>query len=316
MQDKVEKEYEEPKDREKAEGKDEQVGDHSTQEKIPESSDEYTIPHLLLHSESGYPEFKAGKRFPLEGEQVLIGTSASAHICLPQGLAEPEHVCLYQHDGWWYLRDITDRLRGVLDELDATLYRLRDGERFLVGSLEFVFFSGTGPETSQDEERFRQCSIDPISQALNRPALYKKMSQDMVSCVQKGRWIGILLMDIDHFSQLNTTYGCLAGDEVLRQLQKRIRPKIRQDESIARFRGGTFAFISPKSDRIQAIDMAERLRKLILSTPISYGDVQIQITVSIGVSSINRIVDQNHLIRIADRNLYDAKQSGRNQVRG
>jgi diguanylate cyclase (GGDEF)-like protein len=123
------------------------------------------------------------------------------------------------------------------------------------------------------------------------------------------------MVDVDHFKKVNDTYGHLAGDHVLKEIGKTLRTELRQCDVIVRYGGEEFMVIMPETDQKQAIQPLERLRSKLSSMEISYGDLKIKVSISIGVASAPPVMkDPMGVIHRADEALYRAKRSGRNRV--
>ena len=123
------------------------------------------------------------------------------------------------------------------------------------------------------------------------------------------------MVDLDHFKQVNDTYGHAMGDAVLKHIAQLMRNAFRKIDMAARVGGEEFAVILPGSDLAAAQTSAERLRELVAKTPLVQDGKTISVTVSIGAATMvpsDSEADQT-LIR-ADEALYRAKENGRNQV--
>jgi two-component system, cell cycle response regulator len=126
-----------------------------------------------------------------------------------------------------------------------------------------------------------------------------------------------LLFDIDHFKQVNDTYGHAAGDDVLRELASRTMNSVRSVDLVARLGGEEFVVVMPDTDSTIATAVAERLRLAVAREPfiIRVGGVKVAVTVSIGVSAAAEGGDcRAQLLKRADDALYEAKTAGRNRI--
>jgi len=127
----------------------------------------------------------------------------------------------------------------------------------------------------------------------------------------------LLLFDIDHFKQVNDTYGHAAGDDVLRELASRTMNSVRSVDLVARLGGEEFAVVMPETDSIIATAVAERLRLAVAREPfiVGAGGVKVAVTISIGVTAAAEGGDcREWLLKRADDALYDAKAAGRNRI--
>jgi two-component system, cell cycle response regulator len=127
----------------------------------------------------------------------------------------------------------------------------------------------------------------------------------------------ILLFDIDHFKQINGSYGHAAGDEVLRELASRATNSVRSVDLVARLGGEEFVVVMPETDIVIATAVAERLRSAVAREPFVIGadGIKVAVTVSIGVTAAAEGGDSREgLLKRADDALYSAKNAGRNRV--
>ncbi len=153
---------------------------------------------------------------------------------------------------------------------------------------------------------------------------YRHFKEHLIIDVERAKRFGdsisLAMIDIDHFKRYNDAFGHVAGDRVLARIAAIIRETCRVTDIPSRFGGEEFAILFPKTDRQLSIEIAERLRQIIAIEPfgqISGQGHRGQITVSIGVATWpDDAVDWYSLINNADQALYQAKDTGRNQVVG
>jgi diguanylate cyclase (GGDEF)-like protein len=126
--------------------------------------------------------------------------------------------------------------------------------------------------------------------------------------------MALILMDIDHFKQVNDEHGHLAGDEVLQELSRRIQLITRADEVFARFGGEEFALLICDGNMREAVQLAERCHSLIGSSPFETSAGTIVTTISGGVAEYDLESPVSEFVKLADQMLYQAKKSGRNQI--
>ena len=125
------------------------------------------------------------------------------------------------------------------------------------------------------------------------------------------------MVDLDHFKSINDSFGHLVGDAVLRQMGELLREQARTVDVVARYGGEEFVIVVPDTDVEGGVVFAERLRERIEKHKFSEGDLEVAVTVSIGVADVvagkKRTV--NEILKLADDALYRAKADGRNRVR-
>lgn len=132
---------------------------------------------------------------------------------------------------------------------------------------------------------------------------------------QEANHTTVLMLDVDHFKQINDTRGHKGGDAALAQLGAVLRKTVRRSDTVARIGGEEFAVVLVGAGLEEGTQFAERLRKLVAETPISFDDQTFQVTVSIGVSGILP-TDRDSTVALAraDKALYAAKDQGRNRI--
>ncbi len=163
---------------------------------------------------------------------------------------------------------------------------------------------------------------DPLTGIYNRGYINQRLPQEIRRAVRYGRDLSLLLADIDHFKQVNDTYGHLAGDAVLKQFARCVTETTRQQVDWAgRYGGEEFLVVLPETDQAGAMVLAERLRQAIEVCDPQVEGNSIRITASIGATGFSpqarrNTVTAEDLLRQADSLLYQAKQGGRNQVTG
>lgn len=167
------------------------------------------------------------------------------------------------------------------------------------------------------QELERQAYIDDLTGINNRRNFMRLAKTELMRAKRFGSKLSLLILDIDYFKQINDSYGHKAGDAILLKLADICRQTLREIDIIGRIGGEEFAFLLPETDKDNAFDVAERLREKIANTMTPFEDgLSLYFTVSIGVSALtskNESLDA--LINLADTALYNAKNSGRNQVK-
>lgn len=165
-------------------------------------------------------------------------------------------------------------------------------------------------------EQLRVQSItDPLTGSFNR-RFFVESSSKMISLAQRHHQaLSIVMIDVDHFKNINDVYGHPAGDEVLKMIAAIYRGELREDDIFARYGGEEFIMALAHTNEREAEIVAERLRKKVMDTVIELEGEMVQITVSTGITQLYvQDKDITALIKRADEALYEAKESGRNCV--
>lgn len=169
----------------------------------------------------------------------------------------------------------------------------------------------------QNKELQEQETRDHLTGLHSRSALDEKLESNFQEALIGHEQISMLMVDIDNFKSLNDHHGHIAGDNALREAGRIIDNSIREFDFAARYGGDEFVILLVKTDTTVAELVAERIRTAFLNTSISCDDIQLKITVSIGIATLDAITPPNSVLQFiheADRALYDAKQSGRNCI--
>ncbi len=162
----------------------------------------------------------------------------------------------------------------------------------------------------------KRASTDGLTGLVNRRAFDEHFKRLLNETDRFGQPLALILGDIDHFKRINDTWGHEAGDEVLRQVAKRMGECVRTVDVFARYGGEEFAILLPQTSVLGATDLADRLRHAVGAWPVKFKGEEISVTASFGVASYpDAVPARDGLFRAADRALYAAKQSGRNCVR-
>lgn len=168
---------------------------------------------------------------------------------------------------------------------------------------------------SANDDLVRMATTDELTGLVNRREALHRLAQEWASAERNHTPLAIILLDIDRFKMCNDTYGHAAGDAVLRETAEVIRRTGRFEETVCRIGGEEFVVLCPQTDERHAAICAERIRKAVEAHVVHFGDVALQVTVSLGVAERNaQTQSPDALLRSADKALYAAKHAGRNTV--
>jgi two-component system, cell cycle response regulator len=200
--------------------------------------------------------------------------------------------------------DVDDFLTKPLDPAELQT-RLRSGQRLLALQENLLY--------AQEALRY-QATHDDLTGLWNRAMVRDHLTIELSRAKREGKPLAVALADLDHFKKVNDTLGHNAGDALLREAAARIRVSLRVYDSIGRYGGEEFLIVLPNCDADAAVVVAERAR-VCVATPMRIGDVEIPLSVSVGVAATTTASeDPDGLIQAADDALYRAKAGGRNRV--
>lgn len=163
---------------------------------------------------------------------------------------------------------------------------------------------------------YTQAVTDGLTQLYNRKFVDERIAEEMVRSHRYGRDCSVILLDVDHFKQVNDTYGHHAGDVVLQRLANCLQEQARSSDIVARYGGEEFIMLLTETDDKGARIFADRLRKAVEALDIQADAQKISITISCGISTYRRDFRSSvkAFVNEADQGLYRAKQTGRNRV--
>jgi diguanylate cyclase (GGDEF)-like protein len=201
----------------------------------------------------------------------------------------------------------------TLDHYQPSAYTQEDASL----ALSFANSAAIVIENARLFEQTQQMALtDTLTGIYNRRYFYDLAQKEFSRSKRYQNPMSIILIDIDHFKNVNDHYGHLAGDQVLMQFVQRIQEELRTSDILARFGGEEFIILLPETNLGDATQVAERLREVTAQYPFLLVTAQTFITISLGVSCFKfTTLSLDHLIDESDKALYEAKQFGRNRVR-
>lgn len=172
----------------------------------------------------------------------------------------------------------------------------------------------TASLSARSESLEHAALTDSLTGAQNRRFFDDALREYLTEFARINRPVGLMVLDLDHFKQVNDTHGHDIGDQVLRQVARCLKELTRYHDVVARLGGEEFAIIAPNMNHDRLIKLAERIRKTISTLAIDTGNVRLRITTSVGLAVWDGKEAADELYRRADKMLYQAKRLGRNRV--
>jgi diguanylate cyclase (GGDEF)-like protein len=227
-------------------------------------------------------------------------------------------------------------LTGVLASAGLFLYALLQGRSFdpwdlfgmtAAGSMVTLGVAGwmigrrddalerRNEELRTLSERLQGLSAtDALTAIANRRTFDERLAVEVARSNRYGAPLSLVMIDLDHFKELNDRFGHPAGDEVLKRVAVLIDREKRLGDVVARYGGEEFAAILPHTEARAAMVWAERVRQLIAATEVRSDAGALNVTASFGVAGATHDSEPGALIEEADQALYEAKRLGRNRV--
>ncbi|WP_246128979.1 GGDEF domain-containing protein [Colwellia demingiae] len=169
--------------------------------------------------------------------------------------------------------------------------------------------------TLELSKKYQQLAhYDPLTQLSNRRDALCILKQEQARMIRSKEPLSIIICDVDHFKKINDQYGHNAGDIVLVELAKIFTNNIREQDFVARWGGEEFLFILPQTLAKNANLVAVKINEKLQNNLVDYEGKEIKVTVSMGIEQFNDNQSIDEIINSADKYLYQAKNSGRNQI--
>lgn len=197
--------------------------------------------------------------------------------------------------------------------LERDFVPIRSGER-LLGYLRI--YHDVTPRKKHEQALNLLASTDPLTGSLNRRTFLDKVELELVRIRRYCRPGAMVMLDLDHFKQVNDEHGHAAGDAVLKHFVDVVSDTLRDTDTLGRLGGEEFGILLPETSGLHAVELCERIRLRIQDTSITTEDgSMIRVTVSIGVTSLHASGgNAEQALARADDQLYRAKHHGRNRV--
>lgn len=249
---------------------------------------------------------------------TTLGRSSDCDIHIEEDSVSRVHAEIVRTPDGFIVVDRNSTNGVLVNEQRVTSTLLKSGDRVQLGARIFKFLANTDFEAQYHETVYSMMTRDGLTGVHNKRYLLESLQREVSRCKRYHRPIAVLLMDVDHFKKINDTLGHLIGDEVLKELARRLQAELREDEVLARFGGEEFAVVMVEADLEHARQVAERCRLAVCSTPFLLTSGPLDVSVSAGVCgpAIESLGSIDDLMTQADTYLYEAKRAGRNRVMG
>jgi two-component system, cell cycle response regulator len=261
----------------------------------------------------------AGQMFRIpEGHWCVIGRAQGSQLRIEEEGVSRNHARIRRDGPIVQVEDLGSRNGTYLNgERISTVKRLDEGDKIQIGPITVVRFA----HHDELDERFHQRLVasalrDPLTRLFNRRYLLDRLDCELRFARRHMSTLSLLMLDVDHFKELNDRHGHLAGDAVLAHLAAVLQKAVRNEDVVARFGGEELTVVLRSVTLDQAMVLAERLRQLVEASVTRYRGQELRVTVSVGGAGYpsTRAETVAQLIDAADRALYRAKDEGRNRV--
>jgi two-component system cell cycle response regulator len=257
-----------------------------------------------------------GSRYALADTPLVLGRGADCEIRISDHSVSRRHARIQPAADGFYAVDLQSTNGTYVNDVPASMYKLKDGDYLRVGNCIYRFLIGGNVEAEYHEEIYRLTIIDALTDIHNKRYMLEFLDRELARSARYSRPLALIMFDIDLFKAVNDDLGHLGGDFTLRELAACVKGIIRKEELFSRYGGEEFAVVLPETARDGAVRAAERIRSIVAGHAFEYENKPYRVTISLGVASTpgDAALTPIELIRQADDKLYQAKREGRNRV--
>ncbi len=195
---------------------------------------------------------------------------------------------------------------------DDTIWVTLTGTPYFAESGEFLGYHGSATNITQQKHLEKLAYTDTLTGITNRVAFFYDAEKELSRSKRLSYAVGVMMLDLDYFKQVNDNYGHDAGDKVLIKVANKLNSCLREQDCIGRIGGEEFAVIVPGADKLGLHNLATRLQDAIQQLGFSFLHKEKKITISIGYTVVKHNETFKSALNRADKHLYSAKSNGRN----
>jgi diguanylate cyclase (GGDEF)-like protein len=258
-----------------------------------------------------------GTVIPLDISEVTIGRDPACDVRLGDDGISRRHVRLAAAGQAWMVEDVgSTNGTTVNGEKLAAKRELEEGDRILLGHTVLKFVRQAEIDTEYQTKIYEMSVRDSLTRLYNRRFFDDRLRSEVAYARRHRTMLALLMMDLDHFKQVNDRRGHLAGDRVLMEVSTLLRAQVRSEDVLARFGGEEFAVLVRGIPSPGVVVLAERMRQAVEGLRIEGFGEPMRVTLSIGAATVRGDggLSEQGLVDAADRLLYRAKSSGRNRT--
>ncbi|UCD57207.1 MAG: GGDEF domain-containing protein [Candidatus Hydrogenedentota bacterium] len=261
-----------------------------------------------------------GREYEVKPGNNIVGRQKNCHIQITNKSISRRHAQIVYGpdeppDSRYVIYDLQST-NGTKVNNEVTIERaLRDGDRVQFGSVVCKFMEVDSIEKSYLKELKRLIEYDKQTDLLQIKPFYQKLEKALSDAESSNESLSVLMMDLDGLKQINDTHGHPVGTHVIIKISRLINEEFSPSGVAAIYGGDEFAVYLPDTTRNEALEKAERLRKLVADLRFAEKRIQERVTISIGVAEYpTDASEMPTLVANADRALYAAKSAGKNLV--
>ncbi len=264
-----------------------------------------------------YDGDEIGALHSLRKDETVFGRTADCDIVLPETRVSRRHAVIRRTGpgpGEFEIMDLASTNGTFLNGEPVDRAPLQSGDKIVIGGSTVKFSILDSADLAYQSRIVEMIHVDDLTGLLTKRSFFRALEKELVRAERYCHPLSVLMMDLDHFKQVNDTHGHLVGSHCLSEVGRIIRETTRTVDVNGRYGGEEFVTYLPETEGDEAMVVAERIREAIGSRWFRHEDTLYQVRISIGIS-----VFPNHgrtveaLVQTADVALYRAKNRGRNR---
>ncbi|MBT4493001.1 MAG: GGDEF domain-containing protein [Gammaproteobacteria bacterium] len=258
-----------------------------------------------------------GQVYELRQDVTMIGRSDDIDLVVSDTSISRRHAMIVRREDGFFLSDLGSTNGSFVNkEQVVDPLPLSEGDKVAIGHIVFKFTYQDDDDTEYHLMLRNMAVKDGLTRIYNKRYFNEVLEKECEYNRRNQVGLCLIIFDIDHFKQINDTWGHPAGDFILKNLAQLIENEARGYDVFARYGGEEFVFLLRGAPLEAAVQLAERVRKEVEEHVFSYDDVDLKITISLGVAywSGENPMEDEELVEAADRHLYEAKEGGRNRT--
>ncbi len=262
----------------------------------------------------------AGRPTTVEVAGAIVGRAGDANLVVDDAGVSRRHARVARaSDGCFYVEDLRSTNGTFVGSARVGIALLRQGDVMQLGPQVRIRFAMVDePEESLLRNLYEFSVHDPLTHLYNRDYLADRLLAEVARARRTNGELSLLMADVDSLKPVNDRFGHVAGDRAVCLVGARIKRAIRLEDVLARYGGGEFVVIAPRTGAVEALHLAERVRRAISELRLGARGESVHLTLSIGVASLAEVTSADRhllgLVALADSRLYRAKRDGRNRV--
>ena len=260
-----------------------------------------------------------GRMYRVTKDEIVLGRGIQSDILVDDDGVSRYHAKIVLRGEKRVLVDLDSTNGTFLNGAKAKEAVLQEGDKIQMGRATVLKYT---VQDALDETYHRELYDSAVKDGLtgvhNRRYFLERLKAEFQHSQRHKRTLSLMLFDLDYFKKVNDTHGHRAGDAVLRAMSEAVAKAMRGGDVFARIGGEEFSCILRETDHTSALRYGERLRKIVKAAKVRWGQIEIEVSVSIGVATFDgtNYTDPEAMMQASDEKLYAATNAGRDRVEG